>query len=137
MKARVKWTEGNQYIGEADDSHIVIMEASTFKTSAGPSPMEMLLMGMGACASSDVVSILLKMRQNVDDVTVEMEASRADSIPRVFTNIHVAFTVTGRSVSLSKAKEAERLSGEIYCSAPRILEKSAQITFETKVIEAP
>ena len=105
MKARVKWTEGNQFIGEADDSHIVIMEASTFKTSAGPSPMEMLLMGMGACAFSDVVSILLKMRQNVDDVTVEMEASRADSIPRVVTNTHVAFTVTGKSVSLSKAKE--------------------------------
>jgi len=81
MKARVKWTEGNHFIGETDNSHIVIMEASASKTSAGPSPMEMLLMGMGACASSDVVSILLKMRQNVDDVTVEMEPAELTASP--------------------------------------------------------
>ena len=137
MKAHVKWIEGDLFMAQADSGHAIIMEASASKTNAGPSPLEMLLMGMGACASSDVVSILLKMRQNVDDVTVEMEASRADSIPRVFTNIHVAFTVTGKSVSLSKAKEAVKLSGEIYCSASRMLEKSAKITFETKVIEAP
>ena len=60
------------------------MEAPASKMSAGPSPMEMLLMGMGACASSDVVSILLKMRQNVNDVTVVTEASQTDSIPPRF-----------------------------------------------------
>ena len=105
MKVRVKWIEGDQFMGVTASGHAVVMEASASESSIGPSPLEMLLLGMGACASSDVVSILQKMRQNVDDVTVEMEASRADSIPHVVTNTHVAFTVTGKSVLLSKAKE--------------------------------
>jgi len=112
MRARVKWFKGEQFMDETDSGHAIMMEASASKTSAGPSPLEMLLMGMGACASSDVVSILQKMRQNVDDVTVEIEAERADSIPRVFTKIIAVFTVTGKGISLSKAKEAVKLSGK-------------------------
>ena len=91
MKVRVKWIEGDQFLGVAAGGHAVIMEASASESSIGPSPLEMLLLGMGACASSDVVSILQKMRQNVDDVTVEMEAERADSIPRIFIKIHAVF----------------------------------------------
>ena len=135
MKARVKWIEGDQFMGVTASGHAVVMEASTSESSIGPSPLEMLLLGMGACASSDVVSILQKMRQNVDDVTVEMEAERADNVPRIFTKIHAVFTVIGTSVSLAKAEEAVKLSGEKYCSASRMLEKSADITFETIIVE--
>lgn len=137
MKVRVKWIEGDRFMGESASGHAIVMEASASESSIGPSPMEILLLGMGACASSDVVSILQKMRQNVDDVTIEMEAERADSIPRIFTKIHAVFTVIGKDVSLAKAEEAVKLSGEKYCSATRMLEKSADITFETKVVEAP
>ena len=73
MKVRVKWIEGDQFMGATASGHAVVMEASASESSIGPSPLEMLLLGMGACASSDVVSILQKMRQNVDDVTVVME----------------------------------------------------------------
>ena len=135
MKARVKWIEGDQFMGVTASAHAVVMEASASESSIGPSPLEMLLLGMGACASSDVVSILQRMRQNVDDVTVEMEAERADNVPRIFTKIHAVFTVIGTGVSLANAKEAVKLSGEKYCSASRMLEKSADITFETIVVE--
>ena len=82
-----------------------------------------------------MVSILQKMRQNVDGVTVEIEAERADNIPRFFTQIQAVFTVTGRSISLAKANEAVNLSAEKYCSAFRMLEKSVKIVFKTNVIE--
>ena len=136
MKVRVKWIEGDQFMGVTASGHAVVMEASASESSIGPSPLEMLLLGMGACASSDVVSILQKMRQNVDDVTAVMEAERADSIPRIFIKIHAVFTVIGKGVSLAKAEEAVELSGKKYCSASRMLEKSANITFETIVVEA-
>ena len=116
-------------MGQADSGHAIIMEASASKTSAGSSPLEMLLMGMGACASSDVVSILQKMSQNVDNVTVEMEAKRADKIPCVFT-------VTGKSISFAKAKEAVQLSGKKYCSATKMLEKSPKLRSKQKSLKS-
>ncbi|NQW00949.1 MAG: OsmC family protein [Rhodospirillales bacterium] len=136
MKARVKWIEGTRYLGTSGSGHGVVMEASAADQSIGPSPMEMLLIGMGGCTTYDVVAILQKMRLDVDDVTVDLEAERADSIPKIFTKIHCIFTVYGTNIPLAKAEEAVRLSGEKYCSASRMLEKSAVITFETKVVGA-
>jgi uncharacterized OsmC-like protein len=101
MKARVKWIEGAQFMGETDNGHAIIMEASASKTSTGPSPLEMLLMGMEAGASSDVVSILQNMHQDIDDVTLEIEAERADSIPRVFKRSNLfSLSLVGGSRSL-------------------------------------
>ena len=108
MKVRVKWIEGDQYMGVTASGHAVVMEASASESSIGPSPLEMLLLGMGACASSDVVSILQKMRQNVDDVTVVMEAERADSIPRIFIKIHAVFTVIVGKVSQHNLRNDSR-----------------------------
>lgn len=135
MKARVKWIEGTRYLGTSGTGHGVVMEASAADQSVGPSPMEMLLLGMGGCTTYDVVAILKKMRLPVEDVIVELEADRADSVPKTFTKIHCVFTVVGKNISLAKAQEAVKLSGEKYCSASRMLEKTAEITFETKVLE--
>jgi len=135
MKARVKWIEGTRYLGTSGTGHGVVMEASAADQSVGPSPMEMLLLGMGGCTTYDVVAILKKMRLPVEDVIVELEADRADSVPKTFTKIHCVFTVVGKNIPLAKAQEAVKLSGEKYCSASRMLEKTAEITFETKVLE--
>ena len=135
MKARIKWIEGTRYLGTSGSGHGVLMEASAAEQNIAASPMEMLLMGMGGCTIYDVIAILQKMRLDVDDVSVELEAERADDIPRVFTKIHAIFTVFGKNIPLAKAEEAVRLSGEKYCSASRMLEKTAEITFETKVVE--
>lgn len=135
MKARVKWIEGTRYLATSGTGHGVVMEASAADQSIGPSPMEMLLMGMGGCTTYDVVAILQKMRLAVDDVIVELDAERAESIPKTFTKIHCIFTVVGKDIPLAKAEEAVKLSGEKYCSASRMLEKTAEITFETRVAE--
>jgi len=136
MKARVKWVEAMRFVGGSESGHGVIMDASATPagdTTLGPSPMEMLLLGMGGCATYDVVSILQKMRQPVVDVIVELEAARADEAPKVFTTIHAQFTVVG-DVPLAKAEEAVSLSVEKYCSASRMFAETAEITHGVSVV---
>ncbi|MDD9878077.1 MAG: OsmC family protein [Magnetovibrio sp.] len=138
MKARVKWVEAMRFIGGSGTGHGVIMDASATpegETTLGPSPMEMLLLGMGGCTVYDVVAILQKMRQPVEDVIVELEAERADEPPKVFTKIHAQFTVVG-DVPLAKAEEAVSLSADKYCSASRMLAKTAEITHAVEVVAA-
>lgn len=135
MKARVKWIEDGRFLGISDSGHSLVMEGSASGNSTAPSPMELLLLGMGGCSSYDVVAILKKMRLDVDDVSVELTAERADEVPKVFTKIHAAFTVVGTNIPQAKAEEAVRLSGEKYCSASRMLESTVDISFETKVID--
>jgi len=140
MKARVKWVEAQRFIGGSGSGHGVIMDASATpdgETTLGPSPMEMLLLGMGGCTVYDVVSILKKMRLSVDDVFVEMEAERAEEPPKVFTKIHAQFTVVG-DVPLAKAAEAVSLSADKYCSASRMFAETAEITHGvTVIVESP
>ena len=136
MKARVKWAEAMRFIGGSGSGHGVIMDASATpegETTLGPSPMEMLLLGMGGRTVYDVVAILQKMRVAVEDVVVELEAVRADEPPKVFTKIHATFTVTG-DVPLNKAREAVSLSADKYCSASRMLAETAEITHEVTVV---
>lgn len=84
--------------------------------------MEMLLMGMGGCASFDVLTMLKKSRQDVESCVAELEAERADAVPAVFTKIHMNFVVTGRNLKESHVKRAVSLSAEKYCSASIMME---------------
>ncbi len=136
MTARVKWVEGMRFIGGSGSGHGVIMDGSASpdgEISLGASPMETVLIGMGGCATYDIVHILGKMRLAFDDVSVELSAERAPEPPRVFTKIHALFTVVGE-VPQAKAEEAARLSIEKYCSASQMLGKTAEITHEVLVI---
>ena len=139
MKARVKWVEGFQFVGQPGSGHGVVMDASKGqdgKVSAGASPMEMILLGLGGCAGIDVVMILEKSRENITDCVVDIEAQRADAIPSVFTDIHMIFTVTGTGLTQSKVENAVRLSAEKYCSVSMMLKMACTITRETRIIEA-
>ncbi|MBT4889264.1 MAG: OsmC family protein [Rhodospirillales bacterium] len=139
MKARVKWVEDLRFIGQPTSGHGVVMDASAGaegKVSGGSSPMEMILMGLGGCAGIDVVMILKKSREAVTDCVVDLEATRAETIPKVFTDIHMVFTVTGTGLTEAKVENAVRLSHEKYCSASLMLGKSVNITRETRIVEA-
>ena len=84
-------------------------------------------MGLGACSSFDVMSILKKSRQDVTDCHAELEAERADAVPSVFTRIHLHFVVTGRGLKENLVKRAVSLSAEKYCSASIMLEKAGVV----------
>ena len=97
--------------------------------------MEMLLLGLGGCSAFDVVHILRKSRQDVTDCVADIDATRADTDPKVFTRIHVHFTVTGKSLDPKRVEQAVYLSADKYCSASIMLGKSAEITHDFEVIE--
>ena len=99
----------------------------------GMRPMEMLLIGMGGCTSFDVVAILKKARQPIVDCVAEIDAERADEIPKVFTKIHVHFVVTGDNLNPAQVERAVKLSAEKYCSASIMLSKSVTITHDFEI----
>lgn len=137
MKARVKWIENVCFMGESETGHAVVLDGAPEAggRNLGMRPMEMLLIGMGACTSFDVVTILKKARQPIIDCVAEIQAERAEEIPKVFTSIHVHFIVTGKGLIASQVERAVKLSAEKYCSASIMLGKSANVTHDFEVIE--
>jgi len=136
MKARVKWLDHMSFVGESGSGHSVVMDGAPESggRDLGVRPMEMLLLGLGGCASFDVVMILQKARQKIINCEVEVTAERADTEPKVFTNIHLHFIVEGDGVSEAKVARAVSLSAEKYCSASKMLEKTATITHDFKLL---
>ena len=102
--------------------------------SKGVSPMELLLMGIAGCSSIDIVMILEKMRQPLDDLEIFVEGKRADNVPRVFTDIQLRFVFTG-DLKKDKVESAIEMSLAKYCSVSKMLEKTAKIdyVYEIKV----
>lgn len=135
MKARIKWIENVSFLGESESGHAVVMDGAPEAggRNLGVRPMELLLIGMGGCTSFDVVTILKKARQPVTDCVVEVEAERAESIPKVFTRIHVHYIVTGNKLSTAQVERAIKLSAEKYCSATVMLEKTAKVTHDFEI----
>lgn len=132
MKTRVKWLDNMSFVGESASGHSVVMDGPPEHggRNVGIRPMEMLLLGMGGCASFDVVSILKKSRQQITSCEVEIEAERAEVEPKVFTKIHLHFMVKGNDMSEAKVKKAVSLSAEKYCSASIMLGKTAEVTHD-------
>ena len=139
MKAYVKWIEDRNFLGESDSGHAVVMGSKGGKTGVAiaPTPMEMILMGLGGCTSYDVMHILERGREAVTDCALEIDAERADEDPKVFTKIHLHFVVTGKNLNAAKVERAIALSAEKYCSASAMLSKSVAITHDFEVIETP
>ncbi|SPH17954.1 hypothetical protein DEA8626_01483 [Defluviimonas aquaemixtae] len=136
MKARVKWAEDRTFVGEIEAGHkIAFGTAHGDKPKPGPSPMELVLIGTGGCSAYDVVSILEKGRQSVEDCAVELDADRAETDPKVFTRIHMHFIVKGRGLDPKKVERAINLSVEKYCSASAMMAKTAELTHGFEVVE--
>jgi len=138
MKARIKWVQDATFLGESGSGHAVVMDGPPDYggRNLGVRPMEMLLLGMGGCASFDVVLILNRSRQAITDCVAEIEAERAEQDPKVFTAIHVHFIVTGRQLNEKRVARAVELSAEKYCSASIMLGKTATITHDYEIREA-
>lgn len=137
MRARIKWVEDRTFIGESGSGHSIVLGTSHGDNprSPGPSAMELVLLGLGGCTAYDVVMILEKGREAVEDVVIELDADRAADPPKVFTRIHLHFVVKGRGLAYSKVERAINLSAEKYCSASAMLAKTATITHDFEVID--
>ena len=139
MKVRIKWIEDVAFLGESESGHALVMDGAPEGggRNLGPRPMETVLIGTGGCTAYDVVHILRKSRAAVTDCVVQIEADRAAEDPKVFTRIHFHFVVTGKALKPQQVERAVHLSAEKYCSASIMLARTAAITHDFEILEAP
>jgi putative redox protein len=125
------------FVGESGSGHAVVMDGAPEHggRDMGIRPMEMLLLGLGGCTAFDVVMILNKSRQKMVDCHVEIEAERAEEVPKVFTRIHAHFVVSGKGLDPAKVKKAVNLSADKYCSASKMFESAVQMTHDFEIVE--
>jgi putative redox protein len=137
MQVKVKWIDGVSFVGESESGHAVVLDGAPENggRNIGMRPMEMLLIGMGGCTSFDVVAILKKARQPIVHCVAEIEATRADTVPKVFTKIHVHFVLTGTGLNPVQVERAVKLSAEKYCSASIMLSQACPISHDFEITE--
>ena len=137
MKARIKWVEDRSFVGTSGSGHSVLLGVAHGPDgqSPGPSAMELVLIGLGGCSAYDVVHILEKGREAVEDVIVQLDAERAETAPKVFTRVHLHYVVKGRGLARAKVERAIALSAEKYCSASAMIAKTAAITHDFELVD--
>ena len=137
MRTRVKWIESVKWVAQSDSGHGVVIDGSPDigGENLGPRPMELVLMGLGGCTAMDVISILKKQRQAVTDCVIELEAKRAESIPKVFEEIHITYRVSGKALRADAVNRAVDLSATRYCSVSKMLEPSVILSHSVEIVE--
>ena len=135
MEVTVRHTSGAQFVGETGSGHAIVIDGpeDIGGRNTGARPMELMLLSVGACSAVDVLHILRKGRADVRDCRVQVRGTRADTEPRVFTDIALHFTVVGRALRENQVERAVHLSAEKYCSASIMLGASARITHSFSV----
>ena len=138
MKARIKWVENRIFVGQSGTGHSIVLGSGGGSEggSIAPSPMELVLIGVGGCTAYDVVQILEKGREPIEDCVVELDAERAATEPKVFTRVRLRYVVTGRGLDRAKVERAVRLSADKYCSASAMIAKTAEMIHEIEVIDS-
>lgn len=137
MKARVKLLEGMTFVAESGSGHAVVVDSSpdVGGKNLGARPMELVLMGTGACSAIDVIHILRKARLSVADCVVELDAERAPEDPKVFTRIRFRYVITGKGLTPAQVERAIRLSKDKYCSASAMMAKTAELEWDYEIRE--
>lgn len=137
MKARVQLLEGMTFVAESGSGHAVVVDASpdVGGRNLGARPMELVLMGTGACSAIDVVHILRKSRLSVTGCVVELDAERAAEDPKVFTRIRFHYVVTGKALPAAQVERAIKLAKDKYCSASAMMAKTAEIDWDYEIRE--
>ncbi len=149
MECTVSWTGATGarsnmgFVAETGSGHVLMMDGApdTAKPENGgqnlaPRPMETVLAGTGGCTAYDVVLILKRGRHEVRGCSVRLSSERAMEDPKVFTKIHMHFTVTGKGIPAAAVERAIKMSHDKYCSASIMLGKTAAITTSFEVLEA-
>ena len=148
MECTVSWTgntgtrSGMGFLAETGSGHTLVMDGAPDEAkpdnggaNLAPRPMEVVLAGTGGCTAYDVVLILKRGRHDVRGCSVKLTSERAPADPKVFTKIHMHFTVTGRGMAASAVERAIAMSHDKYCSATIMLGKTAEISTSFELVE--
>jgi putative redox protein len=129
--ARVQWVGKERFVGQSPSGHMVALDSDRSSNGA-PGPMELLLVALGACTATDVVSILSKKRQKLDSLEVEVSGERAAEPPTVWVKLEIVYKLRG-NLDEQAVKHAIQLSEEKYCSVAAMLRKTAPIAFRYEI----
>jgi Predicted redox protein, regulator of disulfide bond formation len=124
---------------EADvDGHKIVIDADPHVggENRGPRPKPFMLAALGGCTAMDVISILKKMRVDVESFNVKVEGDLTEEFPKHFFKMHVIYEFTGKDLPMDKLKKAVELSEERYCGVSAVYKKTMEITSEIKVTES-
>ena len=139
MECTINWlpASGMAFAAETGSGHVLVMDGAPDGggRNLAPRPMETVLAGTGACTAYDVVLILKRGRHDVKGCSVQLKAERAATDPKVFTSIHMHFTVTGKGLQAPAVERAIAMSHEKYCSATAMLAKTAAVTTSFELVE--
>jgi putative redox protein len=139
MECTVRWggPTGMSFFAETGSGHLVAIDGAPDGggRNLAPRPMELVLVGTGACSAYDVVLILKRGRHEISGCEVRLVAERAATDPKVFTRIEYRFVIRGRNLPRAAVERAVQLSHEKYCSATAMLAKTADITYSIETLD--
>ncbi len=137
QKVIAHWLENYTFVGKTDKHKSIIIDAATVPDgdTVAPSPMDLVLLGLTGCAGIDVKLILGKSKKSISRLEVKATAERRDEFPRIFTDIHLHFSVSGENIDEKSVARAVKLSAEKYCSVSAMLENTVNITHDYTIIE--
>lgn len=127
IQAQLKWINDMQFIARAGDGPAVVIDNP--ESRGGPSPMQLVLMGVAGCIAMDVISIMQKKRADIDAFQVNITGERAEDHPKRYTNIQIEFVLHGKDIKPKAAEQAIQLSEMKYCSAIASLNASFESTY--------
>lgn len=137
-EAKVTWTREMQFVAESGSGHAVVLDttADSGGRGTGPSPMELVLLGLAGCTGMDIVFILKhRMKKPLTGVQVQVSGTRAEEVPKVYTAIDITYRITGRGLEEKDAVRAMQLSAEKYCSVEAMLRKTAAIRARYELVD--
>jgi putative redox protein len=130
--ASVKWVDGRAFETKTGSGHTAMIEGAN--QQRGPSPVELVLVGLAGCTAIDVLDILEKKQLSISGLEVRVEGARAETAPMVYTNIDVIYTIRGKNIPASAVEQAIQLSEEKYCSVGVMLGKTAKINHRYEIV---
>ena len=137
LSTKLVWNGGVSFAAETGSGHKLTTDGAPDSggRNLGARPMELVLVGLGGCGGFDVVRQLREAGQEPDSIEVDINATRADTKPAVFENIHCVFTIKGRDINEEVVARAVRDSAEKHSSVSRMLEQSATVTYDYVIEE--
>jgi putative redox protein len=136
MKAEVNWKQGLSFTGHADSGYELPLGASPSVggENDGFRPLELMAISLAGCTAMDVISILVKKRQEIEEFTVEVQTTQSSDHPKVFTHIVILYHIQGRNVEETAVRRAIELSATNYCPAQAMLGKVIPIDFVYEIL---
>ena len=130
--AAIKWIGEEKFVATSPSGHAITIDSDRASNKA-PGPMELVLMALGACTATDVVSILKKKRQNLEGLEVICSGERASEPPTVWIKLEILYRLRG-SLEEAAVKRAIELSEQKYCSVSAMLQKTATLTWRHEIL---